>query len=70
MNEQNIICKEMHELMELVVKYSGHQFAAMLLELNIDTLHKDMAKRGATQEEMMTAAETFHDVRTFYGYDL
>lgn len=61
-----IIRDEMHELLDLVAKYSSELLTAMLTALDIDTLHENMVERGATREEMLTAAETHHDVTTFY----
>jgi hypothetical protein len=66
--EQNIIRDEMHELMDLVAKYSQEQLANMLLALDLSTLHKNMIERGATREELRTVSETYHDVMTVYGY--
>lgn len=63
---EHIIRDEMNELMELVQKYSREQVIKMLSVLDIDTLHENMMKHGATREEMYAAAETHHDVTTFY----
>ena len=64
--EQTIIQDELNELMQLVQKYSPEQVAKMLSVLDINTLHENMMKRGATREEIHLASMTHHDVTTFY----
>ena len=63
---EHIIRDEFSELMELVQKYSPEQIAKMLSVLNINRLHDNMMKRGATRGELQLASMIHHDVTTFY----
>lgn len=62
-----IINEEMIELVNLAMKYSPSQLAAMALAVDIDILQCEMGVNGATKEEIMASSECHHDIHEMMG---
>lgn len=65
----DIIHSEMVDLAKIVMKYSREQLANMLFGVDIDSLHEDMVKHGATRDDFLTVSECIHDISTAYKDD-
>ena len=60
----DIMHGEMIYLANIVMKYSREQLANMLFGVDFNALHEDMAKNGATRDEIRTVAECINDIST------
>lgn len=62
--------RESLEMAKLVMKYSKRQLINMVDAVDVVELQQDMAKNGATKEEILHTSESFHDILTILHGDI